>query len=450
MNHPSASGDPPSAKPHGRLRILCVEDNEGDFLLLREHLRDADLDPVPDLCRAATLAEAVETLGKENGEPPVDIVLLDLSLPDSLGPETLDRIAEVAPRTPVTILSGNADRELAVSMVQSGAQDYLPKDSLNGELLTRSILYALERQRSRRRLEDLNLRLHRATEDLKTAQMQLIQAEKLDSLGRLAAGVAHEVKNPLATLQLGVDYFRRRAGEMDESGVFMVDQMQQAIERADKIIRGMVDYSRDQTVQLKESNINRVARQALRLVNHELTRASVTVDEDFTDPIPAVRADEGKLEQVVINVLMNAIQAMGGQPAEDGGRGRTLHVGTFWDQLPKIERDEGLRHYERLRAQDHVVVLEIRDEGPGVPEDKINRLFEPFYTTKPTGEGTGLGLSVARNIVDLHHGHLEVRNVEDPRGLRVRILLKACDVPVGQGPSPDSRNLTRPIKLKAP
>lgn len=411
----------------GPLKILCVEDSDTDFLLVKNYLNDSHLDPRPLLCRVRALAEALTALERTNCYDPFDIILLDLSLPDSLGADTYTRIAESAPLSPITILSGNDDRQLAVNLVHRGAQDYLPKDSLNSELLTRSILYGLERQRSRIGMAELNTRLIKAAEDLRAAQMQLIQAEKLDSLGRLAAGVAHEVKNPLATIQLGVDFFRRKVDLIGESGGTLVEHMQQAIERADKIIRGMVDFSREETLQPEDSDINRVVRAAHRLIQHEITRASVHIIEQFTNPIPAVHIDRSKIEQVFINVMMNAIQAMKSINGSEGPK--TLHIRTYFEQMAAIERDEGRRQFDRLRTEDRVVVIEIRDEGPGVAEEKISRIFEPFYTTKPTGEGTGLGLSVVRNIVDLHGGHIDVKNVESPRGLCVRIYLKAVTLP---------------------
>ena len=156
------------------------------------------------------------------------------------------------------------------------------------------------------------------------------------------------------------------------------------------------------------------------MVKHEVVKHHTKVATHFTTPIPAVKIDEGKVEQVLINVLVNSIQAM----AHAGTESR-LQVSTFWGELESIDRDLGLRDYDRLRVQDHAVVVEIRDFGPGIPEEKMTRIFEPFYTTKPTGEGTGLGLSVAKNIIDLHRGHLQVQNMQDPGGLRVRIFFKA-------------------------
>ena len=164
------------------LSILCVEDNEGDFVLVREHLADAPFYRPTTLSRATSLAEALEMLAEtnENDEAPFDVILLDLSLPDSEGSSTLEHIRQHSQTAPVIILSGNEDRVLAVEMVQLGAQDYLPKYALNGDLLLRAILYALERQRFRLKMTALNERLQQTSEDLKSAQMQLIQAEKLD------------------------------------------------------------------------------------------------------------------------------------------------------------------------------------------------------------------------------------------------------------------------------
>jgi signal transduction histidine kinase len=403
-------------------------------------MHEAALDPAPLLVRARTLAEAHEMLKVgEEGNPAFDIALVDPDLPDSQGLETLEKLIESSDGTPVTILSGDQDRMIAVAMVQKGAQDFLPKHTLNGELLSRSILYGVERERALSELGRVNAKLRLKSKALKTAQMHLIQTEKLDSLGRLAAGVAHEVKNPLATLQMGVDFFNRKRADLSASAGTMIDQMQSAIERAETIIKGMVNYSRDQTLTLHLKNINTLVRGALRLVEHEAVRAKVNIELDLPQFVPSIRCDQGKIEQVFINILSNAIQAMEENPENL----KTLKVSTFWDQIQEIERDEGLREFERLRPRDHVVVVEVLDQGGGIPEDKLSRIFEPFYTTKPTGRGTGLGLSVSKNIIDLHRGYIQFRNVDNPKGVRARIFFKAQQIPQDQ--MPPGETLTRPI-----
>jgi PAS domain S-box-containing protein len=273
----------------------------------------------------------------------------------------------------------------------------------------------LELRCSNEELQRVNRELREATEHLKSVQMQLIQAEKLDSLGRLAAGVAHEVKNPLAVILMGANFFEASAGPLSETSSLVLAEMKGAIARADRIVKGMLDFSRANEFVLATMPINEIVKQAIDLVHHEAVRARVSLLPDFEEPSPQVRADKGKIEQVLINVLMNAIQAM--------PQGGDINVRTRLASLDFINRDEGRREVDMLRAGDEVALVEVRDHGSGVPPDVLKRIFEPFFTTKPTGVGCGLGLSVAKSIVELHRGRLQVQNVYPP-GLRVRIFLK--------------------------
>ncbi len=314
------------------------------------------------------------------------------------------------------ILSGTTDHELSLEMVQHGAQDYLPKDTLSGDLLGRSLLYALERQRVRMGMKKLNDQLQRTTCELQTTQMHLIQAEKLESLGRLAAGVAHEVKNPLGVLQMGVDYFSNKTATLGGNAELILANMQEAITRADTIIHDMLDFSRSDQLKMNLCNVNELMGSSLRMVHHELLKNKITIIKTLATNLPNVRVDGAKLEQVLINIIMNAAQAM-----PSGG---PLLVSTFSAEFSESSHDEGSRDLERLRSGDEVIVLEVRDHGSGIPEEILPRIFEPFFTTKPTGEGTGLGLAVARRIVELHRGRLQMTNMTSPTGVRARIVLQ--------------------------
>ena len=415
MSQSPASGALPRREsPRFHAGILCVEDSDGDFQLLENYLAEAPFERRPDLTRVASLEEALHILVLGN-QGVFDCILADLTLPDSEGMETYFALQRAAPQTPVIILSGTANNELAIAMVKQGAQDYLPKDTLSPDLLMRSILYAAERQRLSLGMKQIHEQLQSATRDLKKTQIQLIHAEKLDSLGRLAAGIAHEVKNPLGVLQMGVDYFRQQSALLNQMDSTVLTYMQDAITRADTIIHEMLNFSRSNDFDMHPLCANKLVRSALRMVNHDLVRRKVKVVTELTTPLPETRGDEGKLQQVLINILINATQAMnvGGQ----------IDVRTFVSSTGKSTDTES------SSSGGDSVVIEVRDYGTGIPEANLERIFEPFFTTKPRGEGTGLGLCVAQRILEIHGGKLEVSNMSSPSGARFRILLHAESTP---------------------
>jgi len=256
------------------------------------------------------------------------------------------------------------------------------------------------------RLREAHRDLLQTHEELKSAQMKLIQTAKLESIGRLAAGVAHEVKNPLAVIQLGVDYLARAANDTtSRDSVETIQEMADAVQRADTVIKGLLNFSRSEPLALVAVDLNPIVEDSLLLVKHELTRAHVSLEQSLADGLPKVELDSGKIKQVFINVFMNAIQAMG-----DTG---TLSVKTF---LQSSSTGDSGRDLDGAS-----VVVEIEDTGAGIPEDKLDKLFEPFFTTKGVGSGTGLGLSVSRNIVEMHRGTIRIANREGVRGVAVTI-----------------------------
>jgi PAS domain S-box-containing protein len=291
-----------------------------------------------------------------------------------------------------------------------------------------------ERKFQERELKLLNEKLWRTNDELKEIQLHLIQAEKLESVGRLAAGVAHEVKNPLALLSLGVDYLEGTAVTDDPNVPSILTDMREAVTRAEKIIHGMVDFSSDRQLKIQRHDLNEIVQGAETLVRHELTRNSIEVINSLGEDLPDVAVDRVKIEQVLVNLLMNSIQAM--QPM---GAGR-LVISTFVQRLAVQEWDAGARTADHLRGGDEVVVVRIVDSGPGIPAAIQPKIFDPFFTTKATGEGTGLGLSVVKKIVDLHRGLLHVENNPD-QGVTITLTLRAQSAPLPVTPK------TSPIPL---
>ncbi|HSI11986.1 MAG TPA: PAS domain S-box protein [Chthoniobacter sp.] len=263
------------------------------------------------------------------------------------------------------------------------------------------------------KLHEAFARLSQSHKELLSTQMQLFEAEKLQSVGRLAAGVAHEVKNPLAILQMGIGCLRSGNGDSGE----VLEEMMNAVRRADTVISGLLDFSSPKELNLHETEVNAVVRRALDFVKHELMRAHVKLVTAFSEDLPPCRLDHNKIEQVLINVFTNAYQAM-----PEGG---TLTISTFQKRLEadEVTPDAGNRSGVRFRQGDHAIVVQVKDSGTGIPEANIARIFEPFFTTKPTGKGTGLGLTVAQKIVDLHAGRMTIHN-NAGGGAVVRIMFK--------------------------
>lgn len=250
--------------------------------------------------------------------------------------------------------------------------------------------------------------------ELRTTQLQLIQSEKLDSLGRLAAGVAHEVKNPLMMILTGVRVLSRRLVDADASTRQVLQDMTDAVERADRIIGGLLNYSRESGLDVAPADLNATIEQSMRLVKHQLDNARITVVKDLDLSLPRLQLDEFKMQQVFVNLLTNAIHAIGC----DG----EIRLRTSLQRLTR-GTNVGYRKTDRYAPGERVAIIRIEDSGPGIAEGDLPKVFDPFFTTKPTGLGTGLGLSVSRQIVELHSGTIEIGN-RDVGGARVTIILK--------------------------
>lgn len=264
---------------------------------------------------------------------------------------------------------------------------------------------------SREEVLDAMSKIQAAHQELRDVQLQLIEAEKMKSIGRLAAGVAHEVKNPLAIIRMGIEFL---AGSTDDTTRKILKEMTDAVQRADSVIHGLLDFSAPKQIEVKREDLNAIVEQALVLVRGE-SRPGVEIVRELQPRLPALALDAAKISQVFVNLFINALHAMG----ESG----TLTVRTYSKQLTGVGSNIGGTRSESFRVGGTIVVVEIDDTGHGIPEDKLGKVFEPFFTTKPTGLGTGLGLSVVKTIIDLHGATIDIRNLHDA-GARVTIMFQ--------------------------
>lgn len=255
----------------------------------------------------------------------------------------------------------------------------------------------------------LALALNRMTRELDRHHRILVESHKQRAMGNLVAGVAHELNNPLNNILLTASLFRDDYQELGDSEKeeMLADIIGQS-ERARQIVRNLLDFARESETNLEPLAVKRLLEETLQLVSNQLRVKKIKLEMDIPDELPAVHGDRQLLQQVFMNIIINAVDAL-------PERGRIT-----------ISSDTG--------KKEGFLAIDIIDNGPGIPEHIINRLFEPFFTTKPKGQGTGLGLSVSRGIVRKLGGYLFVESELD-RGATFSVLLPITSVPatVGSG-----------------
>jgi signal transduction histidine kinase len=304
---------------------------------------------------------------------------------------------------------------------------------------------------NKRRLEDhiynleiTNLRLNRAQEDL-------LISEKLASIGRLAAGVAHEVGNPLGAI-LGYTKILQEGMDSDEEGLSYLKRIETEIDRINHIVRGLLDFSRPTKFEIQELDVNAIIKNTISLLSHQKSFKQIETKLDLKPKLSPVRADESQLQQVLINLFLNAADAMA-----DGG---TLSVETDETEVMGDMREEleaifprrrksdpeqsdysHLRKfkplpliYDRYNEGDRLVRINISDTGCGIEKEDLQKIFDPFFTTKPPDKGTGLGLSISLRIIEFFNGEIKVES-QVGRGSTFTIFLPSLEVGKNSNPN---------------
>ncbi len=354
-------------------RVLLVDD-ETDFLeSLGQRLR---LRGLPTLT-AVSGPEALEILDRQQ----VDVVVLDVRMPGMDGIETLRRIKESHPRVEVVMLTGHADLETSLEGMRFGFFDYLTKP-VQLPLLLEKIDDAF-----RRRCGDETGRNETFTDKL---QEHMIVADRLSSLGELAASIAHEINNPLAVISESAGWLRSRADreglsteELRSALDRALEKIESAVDRAARISQNFLRFSRAPDAVVRAIDLRDLAAEVRELTWRAAAQneIEIMVTEDPGAEIP-VTSDPYQLRQVLLNLVTNAVQAI----KRDGRIELTVGGDEDWARIAVI------------------------DDGPGISDEDLERIFEPFFTTKQEGHGTGLGLAVSRGIVEKLGGRIEVES----------------------------------------
>jgi hypothetical protein len=284
--------------------------------------------------------------------------------------------------------------------------------------------------------------LESTNKQLKEAQEELVRTEKLASIGRFAAGVAHEVGNPLGAI-LGYTSILRKEGIGREESEDYMKRIEREIERINKIVRELLDFARPSKFEIREVDINKIIESTLSLLSYQKDFKNIETRLDLQSNLPWIKGDESQLSQVFINIILNAIDAMpnGGKlQIQTGGH----VIDYFYDDLfqrtypPRRKSDPEESDYSYLRKSDpfptlltkfskgdRLVKVRISDTGSGIKKEDLENIFDPFFTTKAPDKGTGLGLSISLKIVESLGGEIRVES-EERKGTTFEIYFPAA------------------------
>jgi len=257
--------------------------------------------------------------------------------------------------------------------------------------------------------------LKEAYNELKEAQNQLIQNEKMAAIGRLTSGIAHQIRNPLGIILMGIEYLDNTLSKIDEQCAGSIKIIKQAAGRANKIIVDILQFSRKTELKFESVDICKLLDDTINLVEHSENLKNIKIDRNYPkEPVKCI-ADKNMLQQVVLNLLNNA-----GDAIQEGDK---IRVNVFYEAASKLGKRVGKRGDDYFKIGNKMAVIEIEDTGEGIPEDAVPKIFEPFFTTKEAEKGTGLGLSLAHLIIDRHKGSIEVES-EVNKGTKFTINLQ--------------------------
>jgi two-component system NtrC family sensor kinase len=401
------------------LSILVVEDEKADFDMVVQGLERAGLHA---LCRRVdTEADYLNQLA---GRP--DVILSDYVLPSFSALDALQLLGESRLDIPFIILTGTVSEEIVVECMKRGAADYLLKDRMArlGPAVTRAIEERdLRTEKGRaeanamrdRALKEIaegraalagelalsNCELKESNRRLKETQAQLIQQEKMASLGQLVAGIAHEINNPLAfvvnnlfIVEHGLDVLgpemERNISEPSLKKLQRVrarlSEMREGLDRVRELVLNLRMFSRMDGGVLSTANVAEMIDAVLLLLKHKINGV-IGVEKNYA-AARMLCCYPGRLHQVLMNLIGNAVDAINSIKADAGGG--TIVIST--SQNPGF------------------FMISVRDTGAGIPESIRSKIFDPFFTTKPIGQGTGLGLAISYGIVQDHGGSIEVQS----------------------------------------
>ena len=375
--------------------VLLVDDEPSIRLTMGEFLKRAGY--------TVLLAPDYDTAVTHNADG-LDVAVIDINLPGKSGVHLLQKLQAADVYIPVIMITGEPNLSVIPEIVRSGAYDFIPKPIVKDVLLS-AVARAAEKKRltdEKRRLEheiklyaeELEMRVAERTAELVETHKRLVQQERIAALGRAAAQVAHEVKNPLAGLLLYSLHLKSKIDKSSESEAALVDKIVETINHLIDTVDRILGFARPITITPRSANLNQIVNDVLDLLRPQITANDIDVHFSLNEQAAPAMIDESSMRGALMNLILNAVEAM-----PQGGR----------LTITSDRNEQGLR-------------LEISDTGHGISEEAVKDIFEPFYTTKE--QGLGLGMPYAKKIIEQHGGNITC-NSRPGEGTTIRIALPA-------------------------
>lgn len=351
--------------------ILIVDDETSALETLTDVLKDAGY----EVSTALNGTSALECISRAK----FNLIILDIILPDMNGIDLLRMIKQKTPGIEVIIITGHASIENSIKAINEGAYAYIKKP-FNPDEVKSVVGKAIEKQNIILEKDHLLKDLQKTVVELQQSRDELIQAEKLSFAGRMAASVAHEIRNPLNIIGMSVQQLREELPKKDSRREYTVSALKN-IDRVDKLITDFTSIAKPSKLKMKLKDINAVIEDAIKLMEPKVIKLKAKVIKDLAPDLPKIGLDEQRISQAFTNMLLNAFDAM----PKKGGK--------IW--ITSVRDDK-------------FIIIKIRNRGRPIPKKDIIRIFDPFFSGKR--KGTGLGLSIVYTIIGSHGGTIGVES----------------------------------------
>lgn len=350
--------------------ILLIDDDEDEFLNIRDLLNDEDT-KLYVITWVPSYEKGLAALRSDK----FDACILDYRLGEKTGIDLLKDANKFGVQCPIIFLTGQGDLDLDIQAMQIGAADYLVKDQLTGPLLERSVRYSMKHA-----FDMAQLRENKA---------QILQQDRLASLGLLSSSLAHEIGTPMGIIRSRAELIEKKVADLPpvkENIRIIINQ----IDKVTQLVNSLLHLARSKPSEHASAvSLNQVVQDVLNLLQHEFDRKGIEFkNEILCDCV--VKAESGSLGQVLLNLLVNAVHAV--------------------DEAKKKGRTDNHAITLGVEEKNQSVIIRIKDTGCGIPEENMEQLFKPFFTTKDVGVGTGLGLATSYNLVRSWGGSISAKN----------------------------------------